>query len=156
MAGRLIGFGLLAVAAAAIGSACGDGDSDGSRPEAAAESTRSPERDAVSALQQGVASSTATVEVEVESSCPPPAVLACRPALRLVGRLRDQPAPRLRHDLAAAVPAALRRLGYRRIEVRQGRRGDELVGRAVSGSETLARWRTRERVLEIVTGGPRL
>jgi len=64
------------------------------------------------------------VVVSLERTCPPPAILACRPAIRFAGRLRDEPPPDLR-----------------------------LAGRVTSRGEVLAHWRVTEGVLEVVTGG---
>jgi hypothetical protein len=67
------------------------------------------------------------VVVSIERSCPPPAILACRPAIRFAGRLRGAP--------GASSPGA-----------------GELAGRVRSRGEPLARWRLAEGVFELVTG----
>lgn len=38
--------------------------------------------------------SAAGLAISLERRCPPPAILACRPAIRLTGRLRAEPPPR--------------------------------------------------------------
>jgi hypothetical protein len=87
-----------------------------------------------------------------ERSCPPPAILACGHALRVVGRLRGEPAPGLQRDLGAGVVAALDAAGYRRMVVRGAVRDGERVGRVTSRGETLGRWRVAGGSLEITIG----
>jgi hypothetical protein len=154
--GRLIASAAISFAAAIAGGGCEKDEPSESASEPAESSERAAARDAGAGLRAKLATSVRDMRVTVENSCPPPALLACRPGFRLSGELPEGVSARLRQDLALAVPAALRRLGYRRVEIRQRRQRNELVGRAVSGPETLARWRTRERVLELVTGGLRL
>jgi hypothetical protein len=90
--------------------------------------------------------------ITVERSCPPPAILACGHALRLVGRLRGEPAPGLQRDLGAGVVAALDAAGYRRMVVRGAVRDGERVGRVTSQGETLGRWRVAGGTLEVTIG----
>jgi hypothetical protein len=92
------------------------------------------------------------VVITLERSCPPPAILACGPALRLVGRLRGEPAPGLQRDLGAGVVAALRATGYRRMVVWSAVRDGERVGRVTSRGETLGRWRVAGGTLEVTIG----
>jgi hypothetical protein len=92
------------------------------------------------------------VAITPERSCPPPAILACRPAFRLVGRLRGEPEPGLQRDLAATAVAALRAAGYRRMVVGSAVRDGERVGRVTSRGETLGRWRVAGEMLEITIG----
>jgi hypothetical protein len=93
------------------------------------------------------------VVISLERSCPPPAILACRPAIRFVGRLRDQPPLGLQRDLRAALVAGLRAAGFQRMVVRGSQASGELAGRVSSRGEALARWRLMDGVLEVVTGG---
>jgi len=93
------------------------------------------------------------VVISLERSCPPPAILACRPALRFAGRVRDQPPPSLQRHLRAALVAGLRAAGYQQMVVRGSQADGELAGRVSSRGEALARWRLVDGVLEVVTGG---
>jgi hypothetical protein len=110
---------------------------------------------AAAELRADLASSLRAMRATVEPSCPPPAVIGCRPSVRLVGELRAAPSARLRRDLAGAVRAALRRLGFRRVHVHQRVRQGRLGGRAVARDETLARWRMRAGLLRLSTVGVR-
>jgi hypothetical protein len=92
------------------------------------------------------------VVITLERSCPPPAILACGPALRLVGRLRGEPAPGLQRDLGAGVVAALRGVGYRRMVVWSAVRDGERVGRVTSRGGPLGRWRVAGGMLEVTVG----
>jgi hypothetical protein len=92
------------------------------------------------------------VVISLERSCPPPALLACRPAIRFAGRLRSEPPPDLQSDLEAALVAGLRAAGFRRLVVR-GSQGGDFAGRVSSGGEMLAKWRLVDDVLVVVTGG---
>jgi hypothetical protein len=65
--------------------------------------------------------------LRIEASCPPPAVLACRPAVRIIASLRHPATPRLQRELRAVLLAG--------------------------PGETVARWRIHGRVLEVATGG---
>jgi hypothetical protein len=89
--------------------------------------------------------------VSLERSCPPPAVLACRPAIRLTGRLRDLPPPGFERDLRTALTAGLRATGFPGLTVHRSPATDS--GRVRSRGETVARWRVADGDLEVVTGG---
>ena len=93
-----------------------------------------------------------SVVISLERSCPPPALLACRPAIRFAGRLRGDPPPGLERSLAAGLVAGLRAAGFRRMDV-HGSPGGDLAGRITSDGEVLARWRLVDDVLVVVTGG---
>ena len=93
------------------------------------------------------------VVITLERSCPPPALLACRPAIRFAGRLRSEPPPDLQSDLEAALVAGLRAAGFRRLVVRGSQGGNELAGAVRSEGEVLAEWRLVDDVLVVVTGG---
>jgi hypothetical protein len=93
------------------------------------------------------------VVISLERSCPPPAILACRPAIRILGRLRDRPGRDLERNLRATVIAGLDAADFRSVTARSSRRGDRLLGRAAARGETLARWCIRDGVLEVATGG---
>jgi hypothetical protein len=90
--------------------------------------------------------------ITLERSCPPPAILACGQALRLVGRLNGEQAAGLQRDLGAGVVAALSAAGYRRLVVRGTVRHGERAGRVTSQGETLGRWRVADGTLEITIG----
>ena len=93
------------------------------------------------------------LEISVERSCPPPALLACSPAVRLTGLLEDAPPPAgFDHAVAAALASGLRATGARAPVVRSpaNREGS---GRVTSHGETLARWRRTGGLVEVVTGG---
>ncbi len=93
------------------------------------------------------------LELSIERSCPPPALLACRPALRALAGVRPGSARGLGPALRAAVVAGLRAAGYRRLEV-ESRDGDAIVaGRVTSAGETLASWRGANGLLEVATIG---
>jgi hypothetical protein len=91
--------------------------------------------------------------VSIERSCPPPALLACRPAIRAVGRLRGAPAADLQRNLRIATVAGLRAAGFQDLTVRSSGSGDRVAGRVTSGGELLARWRLFGGVLELASGG---
>jgi hypothetical protein len=93
------------------------------------------------------------VVISLERRCPPPAILACRPAIRFAGRLRGEPPMDLQSDLRAALVAGLRAAGFQRMVVRGSQASGELAGRVTSGGEALARWRLVDGLLEVVTGG---
>ena len=89
------------------------------------------------------------VVVSVERRCPPPALLACRPAIRILGRLRERPAPDLERKLRRSVGAA----GFSGMSAESSGRGDRVRGHVSAGAETLARWRASDGIFELATGG---
>ena len=93
------------------------------------------------------------VVVSVERRCPPPALLACRPAIRILGRLRERPAPDLERKLRRSVVAALGAAGFSGMSAESSGRGDRVRGRVSAGAETLARWRASDGIFELATGG---
>lgn len=93
------------------------------------------------------------VVVSVERSCPPPALLACRPAIRILGRLRERPAPDLERKLRRSVVAALGAAGFSGMSAESSGRGDRIHGRVIAGAETLALWRASDGIFELATGG---
>jgi len=93
--------------------------------------------------------------ISLERTCPPPALLVCRPAIRISGRLHREPAADLRRDLRVALIAGLRASGFRPTTVHAAPAG-ALAGRVTSRGETLARWRLTDGVVEVATGGLRL
>jgi hypothetical protein len=104
-------------------------------------------------LESDLLSRLSFVVISLERSCPTPAILACRPAIRILGRLRDRLDGDLERNLRTAVIAGLDAAGFRSVTARSSRRGDELLGRAAARGETLARWRVSDGVLEVATGG---
>jgi hypothetical protein len=93
------------------------------------------------------------VVLRVERSCPPPALLACRPGVRFMGRLQPgAPRPSSR-KVEAVVIAELEGVGFEQLHAQRPPRGAGLAGRIGSRGETLARWRLQDRVLEVITGG---
>jgi hypothetical protein len=104
-------------------------------------------------LESDLLSRLSFVVISLERSCPPPAILACRPAIRILGRLRDRPDRDLERNLRATVIAGLDAAGFRGVTARSSRRGDQLLGRAAARGETLARWCICDRGLEVATGG---
>ena len=103
-----------------------------------------PERDLLAPLT--------SLTVSLEPSCPPPAVLACRPAVRVIGQLDGEPPPGYERDLETAIVAGLRAVGFRDITVRASDRFP-LAGRVTSRGEVLARWRLEGDALEVTTAG---
>jgi len=93
------------------------------------------------------------VALSVERACPPPALLACRPAVRFAGRLTGDVPPGLKRDLRAVVRAGLRAAGFQELHARKPGDDANVTGRISSRGETLARWRIQDRVVEIATGG---
>lgn len=120
-----------------------------SEPEAAARDAAPRGSDGASTLRRRLEPLLDKVSVSLEPSCPPPALLACRTAVRLSGALTGPPSPRLQRRVGAAVRSALRQDGFRRLEVRVEGGG----GKIVSGAETLAQWRTARTEIEVVTTG---
>jgi hypothetical protein len=92
------------------------------------------------------------VVLSVERACPPPAVLACRPAVRFIGRLRSRASQPTRHEVGDVLVAELEAAGFENLHAQPGTRSG-LASRITSRGETLARWRLDDRVLEVVTGG---
>jgi hypothetical protein len=93
-----------------------------------------------------------SLTLSLEASCPPPAILACRPAVRLTGRLDGGPPPGYERDLQTAIVAGLREAGFRGVRAQASDRG-RLAGRATSQGEVLARWRLEDDALEVTTAG---
>jgi hypothetical protein len=93
-----------------------------------------------------------SLTVSLERSCPPPAVLACRPAVRLTGELSGEPPPGYERELETAIVAGLREAGFRGVTAQASDRG-RLAGRATSQGEVLARWRLEGDALELTTTG---
>jgi hypothetical protein len=91
--------------------------------------------------------------ITIERSCPPPAVLACRPAIRVTGRLRGEPPADLKRNLRIATVAGLRAAGFRGLTARSSGSGGRVAGRVTSGGELLARWRLFGGVLEVASSG---
>ena len=91
--------------------------------------------------------------LRIESSCPPPAVLACRPAVRLIGILRQPATRRLERELQTVLRAGLRAAGFEKLHTREHRDDAALTGRITSRGETVARWRIDDRAVEVATGG---
>ena len=91
--------------------------------------------------------------ISLERSCPPPALLSCRAAIRVIGRLRGEPPTDLQRNLHIAIVAGLRAAGFRSLTVESSPVEDRLAGRVTSSGETLARWRLSRGVLEVATGG---
>jgi hypothetical protein len=91
--------------------------------------------------------------LRIEASCPPPAVLACRPAIRAIAVLRGPSTQRLEQDLQTVLLAGLRSAGFDALRVRETPGAADPSGRITSHGETVARWRTDGRVLEVATGG---
>ena len=91
--------------------------------------------------------------LRIEPSCPPPALLACRPAVRVVAILREPATQRLERELQAVLVAGLGAAGFEALRVRERGDADDPSGRITSHGETVARWRIDGRVLEVATGG---
>jgi hypothetical protein len=91
--------------------------------------------------------------LRIESSCPPPALLACRPAVRAIAILREPATQRLERVLQAVLVAGLGAAGVEPLRVPERGDADDLSGRITSHGETVARWRADGRVLEVATGG---
>ncbi|MQA73793.1 MAG: hypothetical protein GEU88_05515 [Solirubrobacterales bacterium] len=95
----------------------------------------------------------AAISISLEPSCPPPALLACRPAIRVCGRLAERPPERLRRDLRDAALAGLRAVGFRELAATGSPQAAGLAGRVTSREESLARWSLAGGVLEVATAG---
>jgi hypothetical protein len=93
------------------------------------------------------------VALTLERSCPPPALLACRPAVRFTGRLAGAVSPGLERDLRAVLLAGLRAAGFENLHARKPGDDANVTGRISSRGETLARWRIDDGLVEIATGG---
>ena len=91
--------------------------------------------------------------LRIEASCPPPAVLACRPAVRAIAILREPATKRLERELQAVLVAGLGAAGFEPLHVRERGDADDPSGWITSHGETVARWRADDRVLEVATGG---
>jgi len=130
------------------GADTGDTTRPAAEPRTGVEADPEAQR-AASTLERMLAPVLTEATTTIEPSCPPPALLACRPAIRLFGELDAAPSQLLQRRIAAAVAAALRRDGFRGVEVEVGTAG----GRAHSGLETLALWRIAGDRVEVVTGG---
>ena len=91
--------------------------------------------------------------LRIEPSCPPPAVLGCRPAVRVIAILRGPAAPFVQREVGAVLVAGLRAAGFKALRVREHGNATDLTAQITSRGETLARWRTDDRVLEVATGG---
>ncbi len=91
--------------------------------------------------------------LRIEASCPPPALLACRPAVRVIAILREPATQRLERELQAVLVAGLGAAGFEALRVRERGDADDPSGRITSHGETVARWRIDGRVLEVATGG---
>jgi hypothetical protein len=104
-------------------------------------------------LESDLLSRLSFLVISLERSCPPPAIVACRPAIRVVGRLHARPDRDLERNLRTTVIAGLGAAGFRSVTARSSRRGDQLLGRAAARGETLARWRICGGVLQVATGG---
>ena len=91
--------------------------------------------------------------LRIESSCPPPAVLACRPAVRAIATLREPASQRMERELQAVLIAGLGAAGFEPLRVRERVDADHPSGRITSHGETVARWRADDSVLEVATGG---
>ena len=91
--------------------------------------------------------------LRIEASCPPPALLACRPAVRAIAILREPATQRLERELQAVLVAGLGAAGFEALRVRERGDADDPSGRITSHGETVARWRIDGRVLEVATGG---
>ena len=92
------------------------------------------------------------LEISVEQSCPPPALLGCGPAVRLTGLLEAPPPPGFERAVGASLASALRATGARALVVR-GAASGEGSGRVTSHGETLVRWRRSGDLVEVVTAG---
>jgi hypothetical protein len=91
------------------------------------------------------------VVLSVERSCPPPALLACRPAVRFMGRLKFRASRPTRGEVKDVLLAELDAAGFESLHAQTGRRGT--TSRITSRGETLARGRLANGRLQVVTGG---
>ena len=89
--------------------------------------------------------------LRIEASCPPPALLACRPAVRAIAILREPATKRLERELQAVLVAGLGAAGFEALRVQEHGDADDPSGRITSHGETVARWRIDGRMLEVVT-----
>ena len=93
------------------------------------------------------------VEISLERSCPPPAVLACGPGLRIAARVPSRRSEALGADIALALVRGLRAAGFRNLTIRAVEHGRGLSGRVTSRGEVLGRWRLVAGVVEVTAGG---
>ncbi len=102
------------------------------------------------ALRAGISSQ---VEISLERSCPPPAVLACGPGLRIAARVPNWRSEALGADIALALVRTLRAAGFRNLTIRSAEHGRGLSGRVTSRGEVLGRWRLVAGLIEVTVGG---
>jgi hypothetical protein len=91
--------------------------------------------------------------LRIEPSCPPPAVLACRPGVRVIAVLREPATPPLQRELRTVFVAWLRAAGFEALRTPEDGDAGEKTGRITSRGETVAHWRIDGLVLEVATGG---
>lgn len=93
------------------------------------------------------------VVISLERSCPPPAVLACGPGLRITARVPSWRSEALGADIALALVRSLRAAGFRNLTIRSAEHGRGLSGQVTSRGEVLGRWRLVAGVVEVTAGG---
>jgi hypothetical protein len=93
------------------------------------------------------------LDLSIERSCPPPAVLACGPGVRLTIRVPGLPSEALGANVATVLARGLRAAGFRDLTIRAADHERELSGRVTSHGEVLGRWRLVGSVLEVTAGG---
>lgn len=145
----MLGSPLAILAALLVALALAAADRDSSAPAAEPSGPTAERSEPAAKLEESLAPFLTAGRAFPETSCPPPALLACRPAARLRGELRRRPSPALDRRIAVAVRSVLRRHGFRRLDARLGKTG----GRIVADGETLARWRTVRARIEVAIGG---
>jgi hypothetical protein len=90
--------------------------------------------------------------LSLERSCPPPAVLDCRPGIRFVGRFEGELPAGMGRTLRRVLGRSLRESGFGRLAF-EATAGGESGGRVITRGETVARWRVERDLLQIATGG---
>jgi hypothetical protein len=92
------------------------------------------------------------VQIALVASCPPPALLGCRPALAATATFAPARTDAVDRSVAEVVEALLSAQGFRELQVH---RGDAPGAATVTagGREVVARWRIQASSLRLATGG---
>ena len=92
------------------------------------------------------------ISVSVERACPPPALLACRPGLRVAARLGEASPRSISRPVGEIVRTGLRHAGFRDLRFRSSADGSGLV-RSGNESVDVAEWIVDGGTLRIAVGG---
>ena len=95
------------------------------------------------------------ISVSVERACPPPALLACRPGLRVAARLGEARPRSISRRVGEIIRTGLRHAGFRDLRVQSSADGSGLV-RSGNESVDVAEWIVEGGTLKIAVGGLQL